>query len=222
MTRATLARPLPPADMVEDGCILRPARDLHDFIRSAFIEPGAPFWREEFAHLETARIAVRWTNVYKEKGMMPWAAGCEAFFPRGDAWSKAFQEQIAREWYGGWWDDTDEESGMPALPDFVLTFSGPAAAQTSDVGFCRTVHHELRHCGCKREDDGETPKYGGDGRPKFRLYDHEVSAFVSEMEDFGMDPHGFEAAFVAAAQRAPRFSGAAVAGICGTCLRAVA
>lgn len=213
-----LARPLPPVSMREEGCAFLPARELHDFIRAAFVEEGAPFYRDEYAHLAFARIGVVWTNQPKTKAMVAWAASAQLVSLGGDAWSKGVELQQYREWFGGWWDEVDEETGLPALPHFRLTFYGPCAAEMNDVGFCATVAHELRHCAVK-EKDGE-PVWGDDG-PAFAIRDHDVTAFLSVAEDFGAVERNVPE-LLSALRHAPRFPGAAVAGICGTCLRAVA
>ena len=213
-----LARPLPPPALREDGNYFLPAREVHDFIRAAFIDPAGPFWRAEYEHLEVAHIGVLWTNVPKIKGMVQWAASAELVTMGGDKWTKGRALQQYAEWFMGWWDGF--ESGEGEIPDFIITIYGPGAAESNDAGFCRTIAHELRHCAQKLDNFGE-PAFDNDGRPQYAIRDHDVSEFVSVVEDFG--PIGANvSALVSAAARAPRFPGAYVAGVCGVCLKAVA
>ena len=207
--------------MQEAGCAFLPAKELHDFIRRAFIEEGAPFYRDEYEHLRWARIAVQWTNTPKVKAMVAWAACARLITTGGDKWSKAKELQLLREWYGGWWEDVDEETGLPALPDFELTFYGPCATveECSDITFAARCAHELLHC-AQDEKDGEK-QWGDDGRPKFAMRDHGVSTWVEVGEDFGPVERGVPE-LMAALAKAPRFPGATVSGLCGTCLRPMA
>lgn len=210
-----LTRPLPPEDMREEGHTFQPGRDLYRFVRSAFIEPGAPFWREEYAPLLPARIGVLWTNVRKEKAMVQWAASAEVVTTGGDKWTKGRALQQLAEWFMGWFDDLPGSQGED-LPDFVLTFYGPEMMKCNDVGFCAYIAHELRHCAQKEKDGG--PLFDDDDRPQWAIRDHDVTAWLSVAEDFGPVERNVPE-LVAALAKEPRFPGAEVSGICGTCER---
>lgn len=205
-------RPLPDPDLRESGSSFAPAPDLHRFIRQAFIAKDAPFWREEYDHLEEARIGVLWTNVDKTKNMVSWAASAELVTLGGDKWSKGRSIQQMVEWFGEWW----EGAWADELPDFILTFHGPSAAASNDVGFCAMVAHELRHCAQKVDRWGDPMWNDADGRPQFAIMDHDVSTFVSVAEDFGPVERNVGRLMEALKAR-PRFPGAMVEGVCGVC-----
>ncbi|HEU4753778.1 MAG TPA: putative metallopeptidase, partial [Armatimonadota bacterium] len=148
-------------------------------------------------------------------GMVSWAASAELVTTGGDAWTKGRSLQQLLDWFGHWWGEEQEGE----LPDFVLTFYAPAAAAMNDLGFCATCAHELRHCSVKRDRYGEI-RYDPDDRPIWAILEHDVTEFLSVVEDFG--PVGRNVAQLAeVALRAPRFPGAVVEGICGTCGAAV-
>lgn len=212
-------RPLPPPRLRMLGDHFAPARDLHQFILSAFIQEGAPFYRPEYEHLRDARIGVLWTNVEKVKNGVAWAASAELVTTGGDKWTKGRSLMQLEEWFGEWWPMGDDDS---TLPDFVLTFFAPAAGYMNDIGFCATVAHELRHCAQKRDRFDEPAFDQLTGRPLFTILDHDVSTFLSVAEDFGDVERNVAELVEIVNRNQPRFPGALVEGICGVCGKAAA
>lgn len=215
----TLVCPTPPDDLQEEGFMFVAAPELHRFIVEAFIQPDGPFHRDEYAILAEARIGVQWTNMPKNKGMVEWAAQAEIINASGDAWSKGIDWMVMADWFGDWW--TPDQGDEGDLPNFRLTFYGPSWMESNVTGRCATIAHELRHCAQKLDRNGE-PRFDMDDRPVWGIRAHDVETFVSVVEDFGAETERNVKELVAAALRAPRFPGALVEGICGTCGRIAA
>lgn len=212
-------RPIPPPRLRLPGDHFAPARDLQQFILSAFVMEGAPFYRSEYEHLQEAKLAVLWTNVEKAKNGVMWAASAELVTVGGDKWTKGRSLQQLEEWFGGWWGPG--ESVFGPLPDFVLTFYAPATSGMNDTGFCATIAHELRHC-AQKTDRFDEPMFDKEtGRPQYAILDHDVSTFLSVAEDFGSVERNVRE-LNEILKTAPRFPGAIVEGICGICERKVA
>lgn len=204
-------RPMPPADLHNEGDVFVPAPDVLWFLRAAFIDPGAPFGRPEYEHLREARIGTLWTNVERMKNGLLTLGMAQLYRASGDKWMSGRTAQQVREWFEGWWDD--DRDGL--YPDFIITLYAPRAAEMNAPSFAALCAHELRHCGQKTDRWGE-PKYDGDGNPEWAMVGHDVEEFVSVVEDFGIQAAGPMAArFVEAAKRVPRFSAGEVAGVCG-------
>ena len=115
--------------------------------------------------------------------------------------------QQIQEWFGD-------------VPDFLITFHAGAAASMDDPSFCALVEHELYHCAQKLDDYG-MPKFSQDGSPSFCIRGHDVEEFVGVVARYGADAAGVSA-MVDAANAGPTIGRASIAGVCGTCLRAVA
>lgn len=202
-------RPAPPDPLRDVGYRFEPAPELLEFLRAAFIEPDAPFYRDEYEHLLDARIAVLWTNVERVKDGLLTLGMAQLWRNSGDRWTSGRSAQQIDEWFSEWWPDELDPS-----PHFILTFYAPYVAGTNDSSACALFAHELRHCGLKLDAFG-CPKFGDEG-PEYAMVGHDVNEFVSVVEDFGIEAAGPAAvAFVEAAKRRPRFGAAHVAGGCG-------
>jgi hypothetical protein len=205
-----LDRPRPPEDMVDvldgglSGLPVRPAPELEAWMRATFIDDDAALANEDHAHLQSARLGVMWCSVDNARNMNSVVGQAELPQFQGGRWSKARQVQQIVGWFG-------------EMPDFLITFHAPYAAECSDAAFCSLVEHELYHCGQERDENG-APKFKKDGSPKFGIRGHDVEEFVGVVARYGVGAAaGQTAALVEAAGRAPLICTSEIAGACGTC-----
>ncbi|PZQ55752.1 MAG: hypothetical protein DI555_06920 [Novosphingobium pentaromativorans] len=202
-------RPYPPHDLatLSDLEMLHrfvPAPDLLDWIRATFLDEVSPLFNVEHVHLRDADLGVLWTNCDNSKQMRTVIGQAELMPPMAmGKWQRARAIQQVEEWFDG-------------MPDFLLTFSAPAAAGMDDPSFCALVEHELYHCAQKRDKYG-MPAFNKDtGKPILVMRGHDVQEFVGVVERYGaIDPE--VAAMVAAANRTPTIGRASIANMCGTC-----
>ena len=206
-------RPLPPEDLATFSDIemldrFVPAQELRNWIRMTFLNEDSKLYNPEHAHLREAKLGVLWTNCDNSRNMRAVIGQAELMPPMAmGKWQKARAEQQIVDWFDG-------------MPDFLLTFSAPAARGMDDISFCALVEHELYHCAQKLDDYG-MPKFKQDGTPSFAIRGHDVEQFVGVVARYGADAAGVSA-MVDAAQRDPLIGRASIHGACGTCLRAVA
>lgn len=207
------ARPRPPEHLIGVDGIANPDqfvpdRAFADWIHQNFIREGAPLENEEHFHLNDARLGVLWTNVTNTRRQRQIVGQAEIMPPQGamGKWQKSRALQQLRGWFGD-------------VPDFVLTFDAPFAADADDLEFCALVEHELYHCGWEPDDFGQ-PKFGRDGRPKFAMRGHDVEEFLGVVRRYGAV--GPAAHMVEAARRAPKVARVDLAKACGTCLKVAA
>lgn len=206
-------RPYPPQDLatLSDLEMLDrfvPAPDLLEWIRATFLEEASPLYNHEHAHLRDAALGVLWTNCDNSKQMRAVIGQAELMPPMAmGKWQRARAIQQIEEWFDG-------------MPDFLLTFSAPAAAGMDDPSFCAMVEHELYHCAQKLDEFG-MPKFKQDGTPSFAIRGHDVEEFVGVVARYGAEAAGVSA-MVDAATAGPTIGRASIAGICGTCSLKVA
>lgn len=207
-----MMRPQPPEEFVDFDDIdtidrFESAPDLLAWIRATFLDEGSRLYNPDHQHLQQARLGTLWTNCDNSKQMRSVVAQAELMPPMAmGKWQRARAIQQVEDWFEG-------------MPDFLLTFSAPAAAGMDDTSFCALVEHELYHCGVKLDEFGG-PKFKQDGTPAFAMRGHDVEEFVGVVARYGADAAGVSA-MIDAAQCAPLIGRAAIAGVCGTCLRAV-
>lgn len=199
-----LFRPEPPEELLEAGReveIFRPAPELEQWIRTAFLE-GGPLVNYDHEHLLDADIACLWTTAECVKDQRPIAATAEVLNLSGRKWGKARERFQWMEWFG-------------RFPDFVLTFDAIIAAETDDWCFCARCDHELYHCAQRRNREGE-PMFDGDGDPVWAIQGHDVEEHLGVVERWG--PVGSNVArLVEIAQRKPLIARASMELACGTC-----
>jgi len=118
-------------------------------------------------------------------------------------WQRARAIQQIEEWF--------EE-----MPDFLLTFSAPAAAGLDDASFCALVEHELTHCAQKLDEFG-MPKFKSDGSPVFCIKGHDIEEFVGVVRRYGAYSPELRA-MKEAMNSTPEVPAFNVAQMCGTCL----
>lgn len=204
--KPTIFRPMPPADLAMTG-EFRPAPEISDWLKQAFIDPEATMVNEDHAHLRSATFGALWTNVPNSRQMRSIIATAEQPIFRGSKWSKARQDQQIAEWFGD-------------APDFLLTFNADWAAQASDIEWCAVVDHELYHCAQNRDAYG-MPKFHQDGSPSFAMKGHDVSEFIGVVRRYGaVSPEVRE--MVDAANERPTIGGFDISRSCGACLSAAA
>lgn len=205
-----MSRPFPPNELITDMHEDRfdVSHDLHDWIRETFLDEVSPLYNPDHAHLREAALGVLWTNVDNAKAMRSVIGQAELMPPIAmGKWQRARACQQMIDWFDG-------------MPDFLLTFSAPAAIGMDDASFCALVEHELYHCAQKIDRYG-MPAFAKDGRPVFAMRGHDVEEFVGVVARYGADAAGVTG-MIDAAKRGPTIGRASIAGACGTCLRAVA
>ena len=209
-----LDRPRPPkhllgGDSATTATPVEPAHDLHDWLRAAFIDEGAPLLNEDHIHLRDARLGVLWCALPNESKGNTVVGLCEEASFIGNRWAKARWTQQIEGWFG-------------SVPNFLLTFHADYADQCSDAAFCALVEHELYHAG-QALDRWGSPRFSKmTGLPVFALRGHDVEEFVGIVERYGVgNAAGKTAALVAAAGRAPIVCESDIAGACGTCGRSL-
>jgi Putative phage metallopeptidase len=162
-----LKRPAPPAGMIGpenfEGPTFLPAPELESWLRSTFIDEGAPLQNDDHFHLRFAQIGVLWTSIEKHGRRV--VAQAERGAPTAmGRWAKGRAElQIC-----GWFGD---------IPDFILTFDVGYAAICSDAQWCALCEHELSHCGVERDAFGAPKFRKSTGTPAFTLRGHDVAAW---------------------------------------------
>lgn len=208
-----MTRPYPPRNMIDvvvDMAFDRfePSEELRDWIIDTFIKGDGPLVNEEHQHLADAHIGVLWTNCDNSRNMRSVIGQAELMPPMAmGKWQRARAAQQIEEWFDG-------------MPDFLLTFSAPAAEGMNDASFCALIEHELYHCGQARDEFGMA-KFKKDGMPSFAIRGHDVEEFVGVVRRYGAEAAGVQPMIDAANSR-PLIDGADIDGICGTCLRAAA
>lgn len=185
-----------------------PAPDVLNWLRDTFLDDASDLFNADHAHLRDATLGVLWTNCDNSRNMRSVIGQAELMPPMAmGKWQRARAIQQIEEWFG-------------MMPDFLLTFSAPAAHGMDDASFCALVEHELYHCAQKMDQYG-MPKFKEDGSPSFAIRGHDVEEFVGVVARYGAIDPGV-AAMVEVAGCRPLIGTASIAGACGTCLRVAA
>lgn len=206
-------RPYPPEDLatfsdIEMADSFIPAPDVLDWLRDTFLDEGSELFNVDHAHLRDAKLGILWTNCDNSRAMRSVIGQAELMPPMAmGKWQRARAIQQVEEWFGD-------------MPDFLITFSAPAAHGMDDASFCALVEHELYHCAQKMDQYG-MPKFKEDGTPSFAIRGHDVEEFVGVVARYGAIDPGV-AAMVEVANHKPLISAASISGACGTCLRRAA
>ncbi len=206
-------RPYPPEDLttfseIEMADRFIPAPDVLDWLRDTFLDVGSELFNADHAHLRDAKLGILWTNCDNSRNMRSVIGQAELMPPMAmGKWQRARAMQQVEEWFGG-------------MPDFLITFSAPAAHGMDDASFCALVEHELYHCAQKMDEFG-MPKFKQDGTPSFAIRGHDVEEFVGVVARYGAIDPGV-AAMAEVAKHKPLIGAASIAGACGTCLRTAA
>ena len=206
-------RPLPPHGLatfseIEMADRFVPSPELREWITGTFLKDDSPLFNVDHAHLQDADIGVLWTNCDNSRNMRSVIGQAELMPPMAmGKWQRARACQQIEEWFGD-------------MPDFLITFSAPAAHGMDDASFCALVEHELYHCAQKMDQYG-MPKFKEDGTPSFAIRGHDVEEFVGVVARYGAIDPGVAAIFEVAGRK-PMICAASIAGACGTCLRTAA
>lgn len=207
-------RPYPPEDLatlseIEMMDRFVPSPDLAEWIEQTFLDEESDMFNADHAHLRDAAIGVLWTNCDNSRNMRSIIGQAELMPPMAmGKWQRARAIQQVEEWFG-------------AMPDFLLTFSAPAAHGMDDASFCALVEHELYHCAQKLDRYGMPAFNKETGAPIFAMRGHDVEEFVGVVARYGADASGVTA-LVNAAKAGPIIGRATIAGACGTCSLKVA
>jgi hypothetical protein len=208
-----MGRPHPPP--APDSTLYLPAPEVVAWARGAVIDAGGSIHNPDHAHLAGAGLLAIWTWEDNSRHMRTVLATAEVPRPLGGGWTKGRHEDLLRRWAG--------RAPHEALPDFVLTFHAPLAAELDDASWCALVEHELYHCGQARDEFGAPRFHRDSGLPVFALRGHDAEEFVGVVRRYGAGAAaGGVAELVAAAGGRPEVAAARVAGACGTCLRMAA
>ncbi|WP_313230170.1 putative metallopeptidase [Sphingobium yanoikuyae] len=206
-------RPYPPEDLatfsdIEMADRFIPASDVLDWLRDTFLDEGSELFNVDHQHLRDAKLGILWTNCDNSRAMRSVIGQAELMPPMAmGKWQRARAIQQIEEWFGD-------------MPDFLITFSAPAAHGMDDASFCALVEHELYHCAQKMDQYG-MPKFKEGGTPSFAIRGHDVEEFVGVVARYGAIDPGV-AAMVTVANHKPLIGAASIAGACGTCLRTAA
>ena len=204
-----MTRPLPPRDLLESIDRFEPAEDVRQWIVDTFIDPDSDLFNEDHAHLAQAEIGVLWTTCENARNMRTVIGQAELMPPMAmGKWQRARAIAQVEDWFGD-------------LPDFLITFSAPAAAMMEDAQFCALVEHELYHCAQAKDAFGMPRFRREDGAPIFAIRGHDVEEFVGVVARYGAGAAGVSE-MIEAAGRRPLIAAADIAGACGTCQRAAA
>jgi hypothetical protein len=200
---ASMARPGPPADLIESlQSQLQPAPDLSTWIQETILAEDGPLHNPDHAHLIDAGLCFLWaSSAFTKKGRTVVGQAEQVMF-RAGGWQKARQEQQMREWFG-------------SVPEFIITLAADYCAQCSGAEFCALVEHELYHLGQLTDEFG-APAFYKDGRPKIGLRGHDVEEFIGVVQRYGASSQ--VAKMVEAAKSIPKVSIVSIARSCGTCL----
>lgn len=207
--RLEVMRPYPPDSVDEDVPETFVAdATLLDWIRETFIDGSGPLANEDHEHLADAVIGVLWTNAINVTKQREVLATAEIPNAMAGGWKRARFEFQLREWFG-------------SVPDFLLTFQGPACSRLDDRAFCALVEHELYHCAQALDRYGNPRFSEATGLPVFAIKGHDVEEFVGVVQRYGPTTHELRR-MVAAAQRRPAVADEPIAIACGTCAARVA
>lgn len=208
---ADLLRPMPPPEVVEGEILFARSLDVESWLQDAFIDPAGPLHADRHLVLEDARIGVLWAHpVAKRRGKV--IAG-QAERPR--------PPQGAYGWAKSLWEWHMAQLFPEDLPDFLLTFHAPLAAESDAASWCALVKHELCHC-AQAEDEFGSPRFHSaqaGGGPMWTTIGHDFEEFDDVVEDFGADVLGGGARrIIEAAAVGPRVSPALIRLACGNCM----
>jgi hypothetical protein len=189
-----------------DAPTFEPAPELETWLRSTFIEEGAPLQNDDHFHLRLAQIGVLWTSIENFRGGRRVVGQAERGEPAViGKWARARAELQISQWFGG-------------IPDFILTFDAGYAASCSDAQWCAMCEHELSHCGVERDMCGAPKFRKSTGLPAFALQSHDVEEFVGVVRRYGAAAAGVQAMIDAAAE-GPTIVAADIDFACGNCAR---
>ena len=159
-----------------EGPTFVPAPELESWLRSTFIEEGAPLRIISICATRRSECCGRRSRISRHGRRVAGQA------ERGDPtamgkWAKARAELQVTEWFG-------------EIPDFILTFGASYASICSDAQWCALCEHELSRCGVERDAFGAPKFRKSTGLPSFTLVGHDVEEFVGVVRRYGADATG--------------------------------
>jgi hypothetical protein len=206
------SRPMPPSEVTEGSVLFARSPEVEEWLWDVFIDTAGPLHAERHVVLEDATIGVLWAQpTAKRRGKIIAGQAERPRPPQGAfGWARSLWEWHMEQLFPG-----------EALPDFVLTFSAPIAAEADDASWCALVKHELCHC-AQAEDEFGSPRFhnaAAGGGPVWTTVGHDFEEFDDVVEDFGPDVLGGGArSLIEAAARGPRIAPALLRLACGNCV----
>lgn len=199
-----MERPQPPEHLREPGFQLEPALDVAAWAHETFIDEGAVLCNPDHEHLRKVDLAVVWTNVEYEDGLMPVAGMAEIVNVNGKPWARA--------------ERTDHLCLMHGnVPQARVWLYAPYWTEVSDAAACAVFEHELYHFAHKKNKEGEL-MFDDLDRPVLTKRAHDVSEFIEVVRRYGVGAvHPNVQLLVEAAQGEPLFAPEQVEAACGTC-----
>lgn len=207
-------RPFPSAALFEEdlGGAFARAKDVEEWVKEHFIDPGGVFFSETHEPLADAYVGVLWaTKEVKRKGVA--LIGTAEMPSRSVGHMSGFAKELWL-WQMRRWFATEDEPDK--IPDFLITLNATWAAECEDVEFCAGCKHEVLHCRQATVDgtaDGSL-WFKRDGSRVWTIWPHDAETFVEIAEDFGAVERGVSE-LAAALARPPRFGASEIKIACG-------
>jgi len=206
-TPPAIARPLPPASMVDPlSARYHPAPDVLKWVRAEILSDDGRLHNPDHAHLDHCDVKFLWAPGSFQKQGRTVLGLCEEMLFRCGPWQKGRQQQQMADWFG-------------MVPDFLITLDADYCLRCSDAEFCALVEHELYHIAQEKDEFG-APVFTKDGLPKFCMRAHDVEEFIGVVRRYG--PSADVQRLIDAAKTAPEVAKLNIARACGTCLLKVA
>lgn len=191
---STYVRPMPPASMQSPMMFVdfQRASEVEDFVQQHFLSRDGIFFDPEHGHLTQANIGIIWAgSKHIDKGSVK--AGTAQLLKGGEPskWGEAMRYQALLSLFD------------LALPEFLITLSGPVSWTYDDRQFFALVDHELSHCAVATGPFGE-PRFNNEGRPVWSMRPHDHEGFAGTTERWGAEASG-ASSLVQAGLKEPRF-----------------
>jgi hypothetical protein len=126
---------------------------------------------EEHAHLKENEVRIEWLFKTEPKSKGGRMIAGMVHEPKVQGHLKDLFEMLVEQFFG-------------EMPAFIITLDIENWQASSDRQREALIWHELAHI--KQDvDQYDAPKFSKDGLPVYRLVEHDVTAFVSEVERYG-------------------------------------
>ncbi len=199
-----MERPMPPEEMREPGFRVEPSLDMVAWARRMFIDAGALFENPDHEHLRKVDLAVMWTNVEYEDGLIPVAGMAEIVNVNGKPWPRAERIDHLCLLHGN-------------IPQARIWLYAPFWAAADDATACAVFEHELYHYAHKKNREGEL-MFDDYDRPVLTKREHHVTEFIPVVRRYGLDAvHPNVRLLVEVARCEPLIAAAQIAAACGSC-----
>jgi hypothetical protein len=169
-----------------------------------FVDENAIFYNPDHEHLRAVDMAVMFTNVEYEDGLMPVAGMAEIVNVNGKPWAKA--------------ERTDHLCLMHGnIPQARVWLYAPFWAMCDHETACALFEHELYHYAQKKNKEGEL-LFDDLDRPVLTKREHDVTEFIEVVRRYGLGAvHPNVQLMVEASQKEPLITKAQIKAACGSC-----